>query len=357
MKVGIITFHNGSNYGAALQCFALQEAEKKIGNQVVIINYNNRFISKGLKRIRFDLSIIGLYYFFLDLIHFKSNGIKIAHFKEFFKKYYNLTPLMNANELKVYKEFFDIGISGSDQIWNPLLDKKVDDIYFLNFGNFAYKMSYASSFGNYKFDKEKQNILIKKYLLSYSKISTREKSKQLESLIGKTIQNVCDPTLLLNKEEWASRLDIRVQNNDYLLIYALSDFDNVINIARVISQKKHLNMIFIGQTIYKYNDLKFITDAGPKEFVTLFYNANYIVTNSFHGTVFSINFQKQFVSVKHPKSPERTLHILKAIHLDSRLVSPNTKDIRDMEQEEMLLAIRELENLRKESFKYLEKIS
>lgn len=83
MKVGIITFHNGSNYGAALQSFALQEAEKKICNDVYIINYDNHFISKGLDRIRFGFSLLGIYSFFSDIFNFNCNGRKIANFQKY----------------------------------------------------------------------------------------------------------------------------------------------------------------------------------------------------------------------------------------------------------------------------------
>ena len=114
--------------------------KKKLGNDVYVINYNNRFISKGLDRFRFALSTLGFYYLAYDIINYFSNGRKIVRFKKFFDDYYNLTPLMDANALKSYNVHYDIGMSGSDQIWNPLLNNRVDDIYFLNFGYFTHKV-------------------------------------------------------------------------------------------------------------------------------------------------------------------------------------------------------------------------
>lgn len=354
MKVGIITFHNGSNYGAALQSFALQEVEKKLGNEVFLINYDNRFISKGLDRVRFGFSILGLYSCFIDLLNYKSNRRKIEKFKEFFRNYYSLTHLMNSDALKTTNFYFDLGISGSDQIWNPLLNKGVDDIYYLNFGSFRYKISYASSLGNYKFDNENFNDLIKRYLQSYLKVSTRESSDKLERLIGKKIFNVCDPTLLLSKEEWANSLGISENISPYILVYSLTDSDNVIKIAHLIAKKKNLKIINIGKAIYHYNDVRCVLDAGPKEFVELFYNASYVVTNSFHGTAFSINFKKQFVSVKHPKSPERAEHILSVTGLLSRLVSPHIIEFpNDMEESSIDDAMKALGKIRTESYQFL----
>ena len=352
MKVGIITFHNGSNYGAALQAFALQEAEKKLGNEVSLINYNNRFISQGLDRFAF--TILGLYNFAFDILNFFSNGRKIDRFKRFFRVHYKLTELMTADELKKSGITFDVGVSGSDQIWNPLLNKKVDDIYFLNFGNFKKKISYASSLGNYKLNDSESNRLIKQLLFSYDKLSTREKTKQLEAVISRKVEHVCDPTLLLNKEEWAMSLGLRKQNGGYLLIYTLSDMNNVIAIAKRIAKDRGLKIINIGQAFGHYFDIKNILDAGPKEFVELFYNADYIVTNSFHGTAFSVNFHKQFVSVMHPKSPERAVSFLRTIGLESRLVT-GISDILpvDMTSADFKAATDVLENMRNESYNYL----
>lgn len=237
---------------------------------------------------------------------------------------------------------------------DPLLNNRVDDIYFLNFGYFTHKVSYASSLGNYQLDNEEYNRSIIQLLSNYDRVSTRENSKLLESLINRAVYNVCDPTLLLCKEEWAEKLKLRKRQSKFLLIYALTDQDRVIEIARLISKEKSLPILFLGKTKRKYSGITCINDAGPKEFVELFYNAEYVVTNSFHGTAFSINFHKQFVSVKHPKSPERALHILKVTNLESRLVMSGTvANILDVEPAEFQAATCALEKLRNESYKYL----
>lgn len=355
MKVGIITFHNGSNYGAALQAFALQEAEKEIGNEVYIINYNNRFISKGLDKIRFDFSLLGIYSLLSDLINYHSNGKKIANFQKFFNDFYNLTPLMSYADLKKNKDHYDIGISGSDQIWNPLLNRKVDDIYFLNFGSFSHKISYASSFGNYKFDNDCINQHFLCLLKEFDKISTREKSLELETVISRKVYNVIDPTLLLSKKQWVNKLRIKNSTNEkYLLTYIMTNEKEVMNIAKCKASEYDLKIWNIGKLNGFYSGVRCICDAGPKEFVELFYNADYIVTNSFHGTAFSINFSKQFLSVVHPKSPERAKHILKMTGLESRLVSiDDFSSVNTISNEKFKQVSIILDEIRNDSFKYL----
>ncbi len=355
MKVGIVTYHNGSNYGAALQAFALQEAEKKLCNEVEIINYDNRFISQGLDRIRFSFSVLGFYNCLFDIVHFFSNGRKISKFKTFFKEHYQLTSLMSSEQLKISGLDYDLGVSGSDQIWNPRLSGKLDDVYFLNFGKFKSKISYASSFGNYKYEDVDINNRVKELLQGYSKVSTREKADKLEEIINRKVISVCDPTLLLNKEEWSTLLQLNNhKRKGYLLIYTLADMDNVISIAKIIAKERNLDIINIGQAFGHFFDVKNILDAGPKEFIELFYNADYVVTNSFHGTAFSVNFQKQFVSVRHPKSPERAVSFLKRIGMNDRLVIDATQSIpKDITAEEYNMINDKLNEIREESYSYL----
>lgn len=320
-KVGIITFHNGSNFGAALQTFALQEALREICDDVEIINYDNRFISKGLDRLRFDMSLRGIYYLLSDIINLKNNTTKIKRFHDFFSRYYVLSDLMSKEQLKDEGMSLDVGISGSDQIWNPLLNGGVDDIYFLKIPGIKKKCSYASSVGSYRFDNEIYNNQIIDLLSDYTNISVRENSELIAKSINREVRNVCDPTLLLTKDQWEKKLDLRRLGNKYLLIYAMTDFQNITEYAIQIAQRKGLAIKYIGMPVKKFKNVEYITNAGPKEFVELFFNADYVVTNSFHGTAFSVNFGKQFISLKNPKNPERAAYFLTSINAKNRLVA------------------------------------
>ena len=354
-KVGIVTFHNSSNYGAVLQAFSLQQALNDIGCETVVVNYSNPFISKGLRRLRFDFSLIGVVFLVWDLIHFRSNGIKIAKFRRFISERYHLTRPLNLEGLKRSSLRFDIGVSGGDQTWNPLLNNGIDDIYYLQFGVFDRKISYGSSLGSYKYDIPEINRYIGNLLADYTKIAVRESSNKLEKIIGRKVHEVCDPTLLLDKNVWRDCFHLVQREGDYLLVYALSDFERVLNIGRRIASAKHLAVLCIGKQLRTHHDVKYVLDAGPEDFVDLFYNANYIVTNSFHGTAFSVNFQKQFVSVRHKKSPERAEAFLLKVGLRSRLVDldSTTDVIPDITEEEYTFSCEKLEQYRKESLSYL----
>lgn len=352
-EVGIITFHNGSNYGAALQTFALQEALRDISDNVMIINYDNRFISKGLDTIRFDLSVRGIYYALTDVLNLKTNSTKIKRFKSFFNQYYILSELMDKEKLHKNGVNFDVGISGSDQIWNSILNNGVDDIYFLNIPGLKKKCSYASSIGSYKFDNLDYNEKICKLLKSYTNISVRENGELISAVINQEVRTVCDPTLLLSKGEWERKLSLKVSEEKYLLIYAMTDFQNVTEYAIKAAKKRNLKIKYIGTPVKKYKNIEYIKDAGPKEFVDLFFNEDYVVTNSFHGTAFSVNFGRQFVSLKNPKNPERAMYFLGSIKAEGRLVADYNYYPNDMTEAEIMAMHINLSNFIADSKEYI----
>lgn len=350
-KCGIITFHNGSNYGAALQTYALQEVINGIdGYNAVIINYKNRFIMQGLDKIRFGTTIRNLYYTLQDLINYKYNKVKINRFKNFFQNYYCTTELYDKKELLTVDQNFDIVIAGSDQIWNPLLNKGLDGIYFGEIKGTHKRCSYASSLGKYQLDNHKYNKEMKEYLLKFDKVSVRENAEMLNAKLGINARDMCDPTLLLSREDWKNKFELEEIKDKYLLIYALSDFDHVISVAKKIGKKKKLRIVFIGMPyLFKVDkDIHYIRDAGPRQFVELFYNATFVVTNSFHGTAFSVNMHIPFVSILHKSSPERAISFLKGVGLEKQLIKHECEldEYVDMDMELFKNADKKLEVLR-----------
>ena len=346
MKIGIITFHNGSNYGAALQSFALQEAlKKKKQNDVSIINYKNPFIMKGLNSFRFEFSIKGFYFLLIDIINYKDRKTKKINFFKFFNKY-QLSPLLSKTELKNIDLKYDLIFSGSDQIWNPNLIGSIDDIYFGVIKNAKRKISYGSSVGNYSFNNHFYNGEIRTLLEGFEKISVREKAEDIQTITQKKVFKVCDPTLLLDKRDWESCINETPFKEKYLLIYALSEKYSIIQYAKKIAKEKNLKIYVIDGMIRKSQGVQYVYGNGPSEFINLFLNASYIVTNSFHGTAFAVNFQKNFVSVIHPKSPERAREFLQSVGLIHRLVQNNEyiEDISNLEinnSQNLLKIIRE----------------
>ena len=126
-------------------------------------------------------------------------------------------------------------------------------------------------------------------------------------------------------------------------------------IAKYKASERNLKIINIGKLAGFYWGVRCICDAGPREFVELIYNADYIVTNSFHGTAFSVNFNKQFLSVVHPKSPERAAHLLKMIDLESRLVNiQDFSTVKDIDEDKFKQVSSTLDDIRKDSLAYLD---
>lgn len=355
-RIGIITYHNGSNYGAALQAFALQEYLGTIYNDVKIINYDNYFISKGLRRIRWGRKPFDLYCTFIDVFSYEQNKKKVENFQKFFQNKYRLTQVFTREELKTSGAGVDICVSGSDQIWNPNLRGFLDDIYLGCIEGVMNRLSYASSFGNYRFENEQANGVLMRELRNFDGVTVRENANALFEKIGINARNVIDPTLLLDKKEWGKRLGIRdcIIGQAYLLIYPMTESDSIIKYGKEVAALRGLRPVVIGNYLKQLKGVTYIRDAGPLEFVNLFFFAEYVVTNSFHGTAFSINFEKNFISVLNKKSPERAVQLLNATGLSTRLVNGyQSYNLSDLIDDDFSRAREYLSKERKWARKYL----
>lgn len=327
MKIGIITYHFAQNYGSVLQCYALQEYLKNIGYSVEIINFVsdkqeiNNSLSNGLKG-----KIRSLLFFPIN----KKRKIKYNKFLSFRKEYLletkkvsNLKDLKKLVDLKKY----DYIISGSDQVFNPNIND-FDLSFVFPFETSAKKIAYAASLGNAK---EKELKILKKYLIDFNKISLRESGDKdvFEESTGLETDIVCDPVFLLSKNKWIEILnhieDNYKINGRYLLCYFIhKDYmRKSIKVAKKIAKEKKLKIIFINAG-YNFNSLKrdTIVDCGPCDFLKLFQNAEYICTDSFHGTSFSTILNKNFTCVdsKSNLTDKRRLSLLDKLALEHRYV-------------------------------------
>ena len=268
-KVGIITFQGSVNFGAQLQAYALQKT-------ITSFNYDCEVLS----------------------FSFNSN-------------------------IKESNDNYDMFVTGSDQVWNPDRTKKTT-AYLLGFTN-KKKISYAASFGVGEI-KEELYPVYKENLLKFNYVSVRENTgaNLYKRITGKTAQVVLDPTLLLNKEQWSQYLNISNKKDDYVLIYMLEYSKELVETAKKFAKEHKLNYKIISGTprIFYYKGVQW--NMSPIKFIELFYNAKYVFTNSFHGTVFAINFEKQlFVKLleKNTKVNNRITDILKMLNLDGRIIN------------------------------------
>ena len=299
-KIGILTFQKAINLGASLQAFALNKYINSLGKECETIDYSADKIAKSYKLIR----ICKPKRFVKNLIKLPENYNKKKKFNNFIeqnvklsKEKYTKENISDAN--KIYDKF----IVGSDQVWN--YDITNDYNYYLKFVDDKNKRySYAASLGNVdNIDKNKE--IIKKELKKYDLITVREKSAidKLKTSMKLDSKLVLDPTFLLDKKEYEKIIDKKDSKENkkenkenkekYILVYFLQEptvFDIAKKLKKLTGYKiKAITGIVIPKNV---NDVEFIKNSGVENFLSLLNDAEYVVTDSFHGVALSIIFRK-----------------------------------------------------------------
>lgn len=328
MKIALITIHKVSNYGALLQAYATKVVLSKYG-EVSTIDYNNGLLNKELKLIRFEASVHGIKKTIHDVLRLPFYKL-ITRFKRFIRHNMNLTQELNAEDLNNSKlDNFDVYVCGSDQIWNPYIisfNEQIDPIFFLSFApDNAVKFSYASSIGHYNFN-NKEKSYVKELLTGFKSISVREKDgvEKIQNIFpDRKIKHVVDPTLLLSKNEWLKefKLTKHTPKEKYLLVYSVPRTELIKKAVQYFAKKLNLKIVSIDKMLIPLMKVdKHVRDAGPKEYIELFANASFIITDSFHGTCFSVNFNKPFVSISLGKRTNRIASLLSLLDLKNRIM-------------------------------------
>ncbi len=328
MKIALITIHATDNYGSVLQAFATQETLKKYGD-VSIINYNTPFLLHTMKVLRTGTTVRHILRVGKDIARFFPRIKVIKKFSKFISQRLNLTKIVFNNlELADLEGDFDVFVSGSDQIWKPgIVSEEIqfEPAYFLDFIKQKKKISYGSSLGGYLFSEAEANQLAH-YLSSYQSLSVRETdaAELINNLLGSRIEHVLDPTLLLNKEEWLKSFGIKEYkyHERYILVYALKKDKLMRAVVKAVSEQLGMKVIAVDQEPFLgvRVDLH-IKDAGPEEFIDLFSKASFVVTSSFHGVAFSLNFSIPFVAVKPIAGANRIESLLNSVGLMDRYVA------------------------------------
>lgn len=340
MNIGITTIHNHYNYGAALQTFALCQAIQRLGHSCKVIdNEIEPGHGRKLSRSKHPGEQIKNLYL---LCRRQANHRFSQRFDSFFKQHIPKTK-------KVYKSFaeltefppnFDACITGSDQVWNPgLLDRELGDIYHLGFARpeRTRLISYAPSFGVSEIPKHHIER-VRAYLIRYHSISVREKRGQeiISRIADREASHVLDPTLLLSAEDYATIVEPPLFPNKYILVYPMEVGKNFAFYRLVKEVKKQLSvpivLVFPQNFHHRWMLLadKIVLDAGPKEFLGLIKNASFVCTNSFHGTVFSILFQKEFLGVPHSHTNDRMYSLMDKLGLlERQLTDWNDETLND----------------------------
>lgn len=323
-KVKMLTFHNAENYGATLQAYALKETLKEFGVNPKFINYENDKILSDYKLIRTN----SLKSFFSSLWYLPRNLKRKRSFKGFSDRYLDTTFKVYLSKEDIEKdiESGEIFVAGSDQIWNPELTDGLSDVYTLNFEREDIKkIIYGASLGNEEL-LHKNNLDFKSKLSGLDSISVREQSiiEPLEKICGKKVEQVIDPTLLLDKSAWdkliSENVTTKLPHEQYILVYTLFESDEVTKIANNISKTTGLKVVHFRKYNAYENEFMNLYTNGPVDFVNAFKNAAYVITNSFHGTVFSLIFERKFYSVLPSTRAGRIKDLLSDLDLSDRIV-------------------------------------
>ena len=314
----IVTFCNEKNIGAMLQSYALQETLTKYG-QTYLLNYDLKNVNTKLSRKIKDnlLKITDLYFY--------------SGYRSFAKKYYNLTKkVKNLKEIsKEVKKYTNV-ICGSDQVWNEEIVGYQRNIYMLDF-DINNKISYAASIGREKIsDEEKKHLSI---LKDFDSISVREESAKhiLENIGISNVDVTLDPTLLLSKEQWDKLIEQNKFSN-YIFVYCLEMNDKLINSMEIISKRLNKKLIcYYKKSILKKNPLipncLFLKRLSPTQFLSMVKYSDFVITNSFHGTIFSIIFEKKFIVIPHATRGIRQINLLEKLGLLDRMDIYNINNI------------------------------
>ena len=324
VKCGIITYHFANNYGAMLQCYALKTAIQKQGHEAVVINYIS---DKQLDNNAIYRKKQGLYGFIKNifLLPFHKGRKKRNQSFEYFREQYlgcSTFRIHDEINLKNYiaENEFDVIISGSDQVWNPNVFD-FDKAFFFPFHVPSKKIGYAVSLGTAS---EQLLKRYKKWIDDFDVISVRESKSAsvINQITDKKVITVVDPVLLLSKKSW--KKFIPSMKTKRLLCYFVrkEGLQYKIKKAKELAQKLNLEMVIVNLRITRYNlSEKVLYDLSPIEFLTELANAEYVYTDSFHGTVFSLIYERNFTTVisETEKIDNRKSDVLGMVGLKNRI--------------------------------------
>ncbi|SFK14544.1 polysaccharide pyruvyl transferase family protein [Succinivibrio dextrinosolvens] len=360
-KVGILTYHTGYNYGASLQAYALSTVINKMGISCEIINFETaRFLasremfSRSPRRLKEFIKIITRVPYLTQLKK------RQALFDCYTNKHLPISKLYRE-ESDVIKNasIYDCIICGSDQIWNLSQNDApaANLLFYLNFPKKQKRVSYAASFGKWVKEAPKYRDVIVPLLKNFDAVSVREHSGvEFLNSVGVDACITLDPTLLLDKEDYDLICQKRLIEHPYVLLFSWSCGNEVVTAAKKIANILKLPLINITpppRALFSRITRKL--DVGPCEFLSLIKYADFVVTDSFHGTAFSTNFEKSFVSIVSDNTPDpRMKSLLDQLQLSDHLVNTAEIDLEKISKTDFEIVRNKKTVLRKASLEFLE---
>lgn len=361
MNVCILTQPLGSNYGGLLQAYALQKTVSLLGHSVTTEDIRPPQNISFLQRVK---TIIKKYLLGQKEQIVNINPYFIQPATDFRKNYIKTTKSVAADDYSTFYHYnFDAYIVGSDQVWRPLYSYNIKH-YFLDFlkSTKAKRIAYAASFGTDQWEFGKRSTRIcSKLAKKFDFISVRETSgiELCKTYLGVKAEYVLDPTLLLYKDDYVKLFERKKQQNvNKTLITYILDYSEEKKrlIEYVVSEKKSINKLELKKDIINMPSDSEEQMFSVEEWLEKIYNAEFVITDSFHGTVFSILFNKQFIVIGNKeRGNTRIESILNLLGLEMRFTQGDISEVRTLLQNQIdyTAVNQKLDEKRKESLSYL----
>lgn len=335
MKISIITLQNVSNYGSVLQAYATQTYFQSIGYDVELVNYwRKNMVDSNIANALVENEDLKLkkYWGKSYILKFIIKKLMIMKIRKRAKPFRNFVQNNIITTKMVYTSFeqllnnppiADVYCVGSDQVWNSDWNEGLELAFYLGFvPKGKKKIAFSSSFGVEELSQREKGY-VKQYLNDFDLITVRESSAVdlLNSINIIGAKWILDPTLIITKKQWESLVDKNMEKKEkYILVYQLNDntfFDEAVKEAEKLTSSKVIRLEY--RKTKKYG--KHVVNPSVSEWITYFYNADYVITDSFHATAFSINFEKQFINILPPKFETRIISVLKLFGLSNRKIN------------------------------------
>ena len=350
--IGILTFHRASNYGAVLQAYALQKVFDGTGRKAVIADYRCRAVEEGhrpwglFKRHRFPVALLRCF----------VAARKDLIFNKFRRNRLELSVPVTAEDLEKCGDQYALFVTGSDQVWNDIFSG-MDPVYMLTFAEEEKRYSYACSLGFDKFP-EGTKDLYREWLGGMQCISVRENgAADLIEQIGFESRVDLDPTLLLEREKWEEFMKPAGYPEPYILVYTVNGDVHLLEAARKLSERTGVKILYLNNQYKNHRDITRLRYQTPEEYVGWFAGAEYVFTNSFHGTAFGIIFEKKLkVELETAKKFNvRSRDLLSSCAMQQCVLQNSEEDFKfDTDWSE---AERRLEAMRQRSLDYIRLIA
>lgn len=314
MKVAILTFHNTpNNCGAVLQAFALQRTLEKLGHEACIIDY---YRERGDLKPWWSFKSLGGLYHTAKMLYIEN--LRLDRCRRFRRRHLNLTPAEYGGRVRYFGA--DAYITGSDQVFNPIHNEGNPDFLLDFVPSGKRRIAYGASFGIDVFN-EAYTQMLKRLLPMFDALSVREEkgAETIKAISGRAVQVVADPTLLLDEDEYSPLLAsamVRVPAESYVFIYLIGSHPDARRIAREKASELGATKILLmtnGRAEWhwpQFGMIKRLSVFTPADFLALISNATYVVTNSFHGTAFSIVFHRHFTSLRNGTAGDARMETL-----------------------------------------------